>query len=166
MFITREELYRLVSERPLNKVAPELGLSATALARVSQTYSVPYPGSGYWTKKAMGLPVQVAPLPRLGQDGERIDLATSKAPALTRNSPQRPTDLEQEELPAALSDRVVHVNERPAKPHSLISKWLQNHEDLTRKATKSHDPWQMRLAPTPWTALDRRRHRIRARRGR
>jgi hypothetical protein len=160
MFITREELYRLVSERPLSKLAPELGLSASALARVCQTYSVPYPGSGYWTKKAMGLPVQIAPLPRLGQDGERIDLATSKAPALTRNSPQRPTDLDQKKLPAALSERVVHVNERLTKPHSLISKWLLDHEDRTRKAAQSRDPWQMRLAPVPRTALDRRRHRI------
>lgn len=160
MFVTREELYRLVSERPLNKVAPELGLSATALARVCQSHNIPYPGSGYWTKKAMGLPVETVSLPPAGEGGDRIDLAPRKASDRTRKSPQRPKVLEQEKLPAPIGDRLVHVNERLTKPHSLIFKWLQDHEDRTRKAAQSRDPWQMRLAPAPWTTLDRRRHRI------
>lgn len=107
MFVTREELYRLVSERPLNKVAPELGLSATALARICQSHNIPYPGSGYWTKKAMGLPVETISLPPAGEGGDRIELAPRKASDRKRKSPQRPKVLEQEKLPAPIGDRPI-----------------------------------------------------------
>ncbi|PYE85167.1 hypothetical protein C7477_13911 [Phyllobacterium leguminum] len=63
MQVTRLELYKRVCERPLSKVAPELGISGTALAAICKRYQVPYPGSGYWTRKSLGLPAELPPLP-------------------------------------------------------------------------------------------------------
>jgi hypothetical protein len=63
MQISRSELYALVSTSPLNKVAPKFGVSATALAGICNKYDVPYPGSGYWTKKSLDQIVEIQPLP-------------------------------------------------------------------------------------------------------
>jgi len=63
MQVTRLELYKRVCERPLSKAAPELGISGTALAAICKRYQVPYPGSGYWTRKSLGLPAELPTLP-------------------------------------------------------------------------------------------------------
>ncbi|TDQ13612.1 hypothetical protein DEV91_1411, partial [Phyllobacterium brassicacearum] len=43
MQLTRLELYQQVCDRPLSKVAPDLGISGTALAAICKQYRVPYP---------------------------------------------------------------------------------------------------------------------------
>lgn len=72
MQVTRLELYKRVCERPLSKVAPELGISGTALAAICKRYQVPYPGSGYWTRKSLGLPAELPALPEASD--ETIDI--------------------------------------------------------------------------------------------
>ncbi|MFD2648257.1 hypothetical protein ACFSX5_10685 [Devosia albogilva] len=160
MHISRDELYRLISERPLSKVAPELGISATALARVCRTHNVPYPGSGYWTKKAMGLPVELVPLPTTKEGAVRIELKPTTASTGARRSLPRSSSSAPTESPATPPAPTVQVSDRLTRPHPLIARWLMEHEERTRKASRSRDPWQVRLAPAPWTTLDRRRHRI------
>jgi len=68
MQVTRLELYKRVCERPLSKVAPELGISGTVLAAICKRYQVPYPGSGYWTRKSLGLPTELPTLPEASDD--------------------------------------------------------------------------------------------------
>lgn len=63
MQMTRLELYKRVCDRPLSKVAPELGISGMALAAICKRYQVPYPGSGYWTRKSLGLSAELPALP-------------------------------------------------------------------------------------------------------
>ena len=63
MHISRSELYRRVCEKPLSKLAPEWGVSSIGLAAICRTHSVPYPGSGYWTRLLLGKPVELPPLP-------------------------------------------------------------------------------------------------------
>ena len=53
MRITRAELYRKVCRSPLSKVAPQLGISGTALATICKKYEIPYPGSGHWTRVSL-----------------------------------------------------------------------------------------------------------------
>lgn len=72
MQLTRLELYKRVCERPLSKVAPELGISGTALAAICKRHQVPYPGSGYWTRRSLGLPVELPILPEASD--ETIDI--------------------------------------------------------------------------------------------
>ncbi len=72
MKLTRLELYERVCGAPLSKLAPEFGLSGTALAAVCKQYQVPYPGSGYWTRKSLGLAAEVPALPE-GSD-ETIEI--------------------------------------------------------------------------------------------
>ncbi len=54
MSLTREELHRLVWSTPMIKVAIELGVSGSYLARVCTALGVPRPERGYWAKVAVG----------------------------------------------------------------------------------------------------------------
>jgi len=61
--LTREELYALVWDRPMTKLAKEFGLSDVALHKICHKHDVPTPPAGYWAKKAHGKPVTNTPLP-------------------------------------------------------------------------------------------------------
>jgi hypothetical protein len=76
MQLTRFELYQRVRDRPLSKVAPELGISGTALAAICKRYQVPYPGSGYWTRISLGLPAELPALPEASDETIEIKPST------------------------------------------------------------------------------------------
>ena len=52
--ISREELYELVWETPINHLAEKFQVSGSYLARVCGALNVPRPPVGYWQKKAVG----------------------------------------------------------------------------------------------------------------
>jgi len=62
--MTRAELYALVWDRPITKLAAEFGLSDVGLRKLCRRNDVPTPPIGYWAKKASGKPVRAIPLPR------------------------------------------------------------------------------------------------------
>jgi len=63
--LNREELYRLVWEKPLNAIGQEFGVSASIISRACRQLNVPKPPFGYWTKIAHGYKVHQPPLPAL-----------------------------------------------------------------------------------------------------
>lgn len=63
MQLSRRELYNRVCGAPLSKLAPEFGLTGTALAAICRQHQVPYPGSGYWTRKSLGITAELPALP-------------------------------------------------------------------------------------------------------
>src|ERR1700741_3145904 len=65
--VTREELYALVWDRPMTKLAKEFGLSDVALHKICRKDEIPTPSLGYWAKKAHGKPVTNTPLPEGSQ---------------------------------------------------------------------------------------------------
>jgi hypothetical protein len=67
--MTRAELYALVWDRPITKLAAEFGLSDVGLRKICRRHDVPTPPIGYWAKKASGKPVKAIPLPRPGDTG-------------------------------------------------------------------------------------------------
>lgn len=69
--LTREELYALVWDRPMTKLAKEFGLSDVALHKICRKHDIPTPPLGYWAKKAHGKPVTNTPLPKMqGANGQ------------------------------------------------------------------------------------------------
>ena len=62
--LTREELYALVWDRPMTRLAKEFGLSDVALHKICRKHEIPTPPLGYWAKKAHGKPVTNTPLPK------------------------------------------------------------------------------------------------------
>lgn len=62
--LIREELYALVWDRPMTRLAKEFGLSDVALHKICRKHEIPTPPLGYWAKKAHGKPVTNTPLPK------------------------------------------------------------------------------------------------------
>lgn len=97
MQLTRLELYERVCGTPLSKLAPEFGLSGTALAAVCRQYQIPYPGSGYWTRKSLGLAAELPALPE-GAD-ETIEITPSIPKPRQKKAPEdRPILCEHERV--------------------------------------------------------------------
>ena len=160
MQISRLELYELVSKSPLSKVAPSLGISATTLAEICRKHNVPYPGSGYWTRKSLGQTVMLDPLP-LGSEEQPIDIEPAKPRVLPAEGWKTDAIAETAKSTEQTAPAIVVpiVNERPIKPHPLIAKWIADRERRRREATASRDPWRIRMAPA-LSDIDRRRHAI------
>ncbi|MEE1656734.1 hypothetical protein VB618_11040 [Microvirga sp. CF3062] len=121
MQMTRLELYKRVCDKPLSKVAPELGISGTALAAICKRYQVPYPGSGYWTRKSLGLPAELPTLPEASD--ETIDLIPSVA---------KPRKKRTSEEGSARKTRPVAKPHRPARHPLLFG--VEEHFRKTRDA--------------------------------
>ncbi|MDB5344324.1 MAG: hypothetical protein JWP89_2701 [Schlesneria sp.] len=65
--VTRTELYKLVWDEPMTKVAARFGHSDTAIAGACRRHNIPRPSRGYWAKKRAGKPIRKPRLPR-GED--------------------------------------------------------------------------------------------------
>lgn len=61
--LTREQLYKWVWSCPATRIAEELGISGSALAKKCRAHNVPTPGRGYWRQVEQGKPVPRLPLP-------------------------------------------------------------------------------------------------------
>lgn len=159
MRISRLELYELVSKSPLRKVAPGLGVSATALAEICRAHNVPYPGSGYWTRKSLGQTVTLDPLPP--EPGEQaVEIEPSK-PRVRRTEKQTADATAQgpnSDEPA--TSAAIVVKEPLTKPHPIIASWIADRDRRRREAAASRDQWRIRNAPPPLSEIDRRRHAI------
>ncbi|SCB37675.1 hypothetical protein [Rhizobium hainanense] len=79
MQMTRSELYERVSASPLSKLADEFGVSGTVLAALCKKHQVPYPGSGYWTRKSLGIEAELPALPQAPDEVIEIIRARPKA---------------------------------------------------------------------------------------
>ncbi|WP_245464103.1 hypothetical protein [Rhizobium sp. NXC24] len=93
MKLTRLQRYERVCGLPLSKLAPEFGISGTALAAVCRQHQIPYPGSGYWTRKSLGLAAELPVLPEASNETIEI-IPSSPKPRQKRlldDSPARKT---------------------------------------------------------------------------
>ncbi|RVH92235.1 hypothetical protein CN074_28850 [Sinorhizobium medicae] len=124
MQLTRLELYKRVCDRPVSKVAPDFGISGTALAAICKQYQVPYPGSGYWTRKSLGLPAELPQLPATSDDIIEITPSVPK--------PRKPR---QKKLPEEGSPRNTRAAAKPrrAARHPLLF-GVEEHFRKTRDA--------------------------------
>ena len=60
--VGREELYRLVWERPMSRLGTDYGISGNGLKKICDRLNVPYPPRGYWAKLSAGKSVTQTPL--------------------------------------------------------------------------------------------------------
>lgn len=89
--LTREELYDRVWSTPMQKLAPEFGLSDVGLAKVCKRYKIPRPSRGYWAKLECGKKVHKFPLFRV-KDGSlsRIHLRRNSVREEPKEKPPKP----------------------------------------------------------------------------
>jgi hypothetical protein len=121
--VTREELYEMVWQRPMIRLAEEFGITGNGLAKVCDRLDVPYPPRGYWAKKEAGKPVVTLKLPPL-RDGIPRTADIYPTPPKPAPSPAA------EQAAATVVERVrdVVVPESNDKLHPRVQAWIADHK--------------------------------------
>ena len=70
--MTRQQIFDLVWERPLSKVAPEMGMTDVGLRKVCKRCSIPLPGNAYWGKLRHGKPAKRPALRPAGEGSSEL----------------------------------------------------------------------------------------------
>jgi hypothetical protein len=120
--MTREELYQIVWQKPMSRLAEEFGISGNGLAKVCDRLKVPYPPRGYWAKKEAGKPVVTFKLPPR-EDGvpETADIHPSPPkPAPSPKAAQAAAEAVEQ-----VADIVVPKNLDALHPR--VQAWITNH---------------------------------------
>eukprot|EP01037_Dinobryon_pediforme_P018816 gene18816-19127_t len=60
--LTRQQLYDMIWERAVSKVAPELGISDVALRKQCVKHVIPLPDATYWGRLHAERPIKRTPL--------------------------------------------------------------------------------------------------------
>lgn len=117
--ITREELYDLVWQKPISKLAVELGISDVGLSKICRRHEVPTPPRGYWARLEAGYTDAKAPLKERTTPGpNRIEIGPSA------------TSLE-----SGVREDVIRA--RAAKPDSIEVKPHAQAQDLHPKIKRT-----------------------------
>lgn len=114
-FINREQLHREVWNTPLTKLAPLYRLTPYEMKKLCDTFLIPLPKVGHWSKVAFGKTVQIAPLPVY----EKCKLKIKKFNVNKDVQPIVSEKIEQEIIPK------ISVKKNLTKPHSLTLKTLE-----------------------------------------
>ena len=126
--VTREELHSLVWERPMSRLAGELGISGTRLAKICSKLDVPYPPPGYWAKKEAGKPVVTFKLsPRKHGTPEEVDIY---------RTPAKSTPLPEAKESATIAAGKVEGIVVPADLvdlHPRVKAWIADHKKLQKE---------------------------------
>ena len=72
--ITRRELYDLVWSKSISKISKETNIKESVIRGICQTYKIPLPINGYWSKIQFGKEVEVFPFVEEFEGSDIIDL--------------------------------------------------------------------------------------------
>ncbi|NEW86874.1 hypothetical protein DU475_06305 [Rhodopseudomonas sp. WA056] len=139
--VSREELYTLVWQRPMSRLAEEFGISGNGLAKICDRMDVPYPPRGYWAKREAGKPVVVFKLPPR-RDG--IPQVTDIYP-----TPPKPAPLPEAERSATVAAAKVEAIAVPDgldDLHPRVKAWIVEH----KRQQKEHEQESKRRRHETW----------------
>lgn len=128
--IKRSELYKLVWQEPMMRLAKTFGMSDVGLAKICRKHNIPRPPRGYWAKKQHGQEPREIPLPKSAQDDEiemRDPSESSRAPEL----PEAAQAVAAEQQP----EMKIEVAESLRGAHELVS---QANQELQSARTDQH----------------------------
>lgn len=113
----RSDLYALVWDKPMTKIAAELGISDVGLAKACRRNGVPVPPRGHWAKLAAGKPSPKIRLPHPDQDVS-IQLQTID--------------------PKAKKDELEHQQQRKTLLEAKARSLAEKHETASKKTARTH----------------------------
>lgn len=117
--ITREELYNLVWENPLSKLAKKYNLSDNGLRKVCKKLDIPLPKNGYWQKIQFNKKVIKENLPLNNTVEASITLKFRKNSETVINGEVNELNQLTKELKNTLKDTIIFP-EKLTKPNQLI----------------------------------------------
>lgn len=110
--LTRQQIYDMIWERAVWKVAPDLGISDVALRKHCVKHAIPVPDATYWGRKHAGKPVERKPLgPAPAGYGDRIVI----------DGPSRARPPEQIEVAIAKAKQPAKAVRVPQKLHPFVA---------------------------------------------
>ena len=112
---TQQQLYNMIWERAVSKVAPELGISDVALRKQCVKHAIPLPDASYWGRLYSGRPVKRKPL------GAAPEGVSDRIVIDARAKPPAPEPVEAAIVAARQPLEAVAV---PEKLHPLVVKTL------------------------------------------
>ncbi len=128
--LTRNDLYELVWQRPIIKVAKEYGLSDRGLSKLCERYGIPVPPRGYWSKIQNG---HKAKIPQLISLDSKVDKRIVIASNVKRNSNKLPDNLKDAITAEKQAKNKILVPESISNYHSIIAQWNKN--DLKKQVS-------------------------------
>jgi hypothetical protein len=153
--VTREDLYRLVWETPITRLAASYGITGTGLKKICDRLDVPVPPRGYWARKEAGQPVVQFRLLKAKAD---TPLSVVIHPTPPKEKPA-PVPVPADNPHNGVKDGALSVPDRLHKPHPVIAAWIDARKN-EREASR-HRPWGNVRATVPdFSTEDQRRHRI------
>lgn len=107
---TREDLYKMVWERPVLVIAKEIGVSDVAVAKACRKAGIPLPNRGHWAIVKSGRVVKTPPLPKPKPDQPDLVWFT----VLENPTPKLP----KVEIP---NGPLIEIPTELVKPHRLVA---------------------------------------------
>lgn len=150
----------MVWQKPLNRLAEELGISGNGLAKICDQLDVPYPSPDYWARKEAGKPVITFKLPpRKEGVPEAADIQPPSKPAPLPKTVQ--TILAGTER----AGNAPSIPEDIDSLHPLVYAWVIDHirkqkEREQENRRRGRDPWS--TSPTIRSLTKRDLYRFKA----
>jgi hypothetical protein len=139
--VSRAELYALVWQTPMSRLAVEFGITGNGLAKICDRLAVPYPPRGYWAKKEAGKPVIALQLPaRMHGIPESADIY----PTPTKPAPS--PDVRARVAAATATVAEIVVPETLEGLHPKVNGWFAEH----RREQKEREQENRRHKNDPW----------------
>ncbi len=157
--LSREELYSLVWQKPIIRLAEEFGLSDQGLAKICRKFEIPRPPRGYWAKLEAGKNVEQAPLPA-------PPAGFSKIIVIRSSEPQSDAIKEARQASKAFEEKieVVQIPEDLRRLHPVVAGWVAKHKaDQSKRRTErrnSRNSWYVRDPISDLTEKDSYRFRV------
>jgi len=114
--IKRSELYQLVWQEPMSRLAKTFAISDVGLAKICRKHNVPSPPRGYWAKKQHGQEPRQIPLPKSAKDDEIV----IRDPSDVELSHLNPNSESAERLLAEKKEPKIEVAESLRGAHDLV----------------------------------------------
>lgn len=144
--VTRQELYRAVWDRPVERVAQEFGISDVALARLCRQLTIVTPPRGYWAKPERER-LHLRPKFRANERGPLVEITIQ--PTLSH---------ERQEPPATVA---VSVKERLRRPHPAVAAIVAERKNAIAAQQAEWRPWLRKFKIHDFSMLEKRGLRIR-----
>ena len=136
--LSRSQIYELIWSRPIQQVAPTLGLSDVGLAKLCKRYDIPRPPRGYWAKLRHDQNPPKSPLPDPGRN-PRVRFEEADENSSDRATPE--------------FDRIsVRYPIPEGESHPLVAKARSHFDRLEPNKTgllvpRKHCPLDVRVSP-------------------
>lgn len=136
VIFTRQELYKLVWEKPLTHIGKELGYSDNGIRKVCIKHNIPLPKAGYWSKLKYNKKVKKTPLPKSDNETTQInfntDIEKKKGKLHTETSLLKQSIEENEKLTLTVSEKLLN-------PDPLIKSTKAYYKEL--KSASNRNNW-------------------------